>query len=97
MEEKIMSSKLYPKIDNAKEKLIEITKEKLELLYEGKITAEVEKRYEAELKKILDNNYENIFMCYYLICKKIENDGEFFSLRGEGSNSLIAYLLGISK
>lgn len=87
--------KMYPKIENAKEEIKEISRKRLEELYGKNPDSSIVNRYEYEIKTILENGFEDIYMLVHLICKKAKEDNEKVVLRGGGGASFIAYLLGI--
>lgn len=70
---------------------------RLKEIYGQEIPKQIQTRYENELNLICKNNYESLFILNYQIAKKAKEDNEYYLLRGIGSNSYIAYLLGISE
>lgn len=86
----------YPKFLNSQKIIKEISQQRLKELYGEKIPSEVLDRYEYELNSIINNGFEDIYYLVYLIAQKSKADNERFFLRGSGSCSLIAFLLGIS-
>lgn len=81
---------------NSKDIVIEESKKRLSELYGENPSEEILERYNIELKSILNNGFANIYCFCHLICKKAKSDGEIVKIRGCGSCSFIAYLLGIS-
>lgn len=95
MEEYI--AKCQYKLDDAKTMLKLVCDNKLKEIYGKQIPTQIQNRYENELNLIYKNNYESLFMLNHQIAKRAKEDNEYFILRGIGSNSYIAYLLGVSK
>ena len=85
------------KLENAKNVMERICNSRLEEIYGQEIPKQIQTRYENELNLIFKNNYESLFVLNCLIAKKAKKDNEYYVLRGLGSNSYIAYLLGISE
>lgn len=90
-------AKCHYKLENAKETIESVCKNRLKEIYDQEIPKQIQTRYENELNMICKNNYESLFILNYLIAKKAKEDNEYYILRGIGSNSYIAYLLGISE
>ena len=90
-------SKCHFKLENAKEIIESVFNNKLKEIYGQEIPNQIQDRYENELNMIYKNNYESLFILNYLIAKKAKEDNEYYIIRGRGSNSYIAYLLGISE
>ena len=84
-------------VKNAKEMIEKICNTRLKEIYGLEIPKQIQVRYENELDMIYNNNYESFYILNYLIAKKAKEDNEYYIIRGQGSNSYIAYLLGISK
>lgn len=78
------------------EDIKEITYKRLLEIYKQNIPKNIQERYEYELKSILENNFENIYMFLYYISKKVKEDNEYFLLSGTIGSSFIVYLLGIT-
>lgn len=72
-------------------KVIEKAEQKFETL-NNKIVS----RLDAECKGIVKSGFACIFDLYSKIADYLNENNEAFSLRGAGSNSLVAYVLGIS-
>lgn len=85
------------KLENAKNVMERVCNSKLKEIYGQEIPKQIQTRYENELNLICKNNYESLFVLNCLIAKKAKKDNEYYVLRGLGSNSYIAYLLGISE
>ena len=90
-------TKCQYKLENAREIMENVCNNRLKEIYGQEIPKQIQTRYENELKLICKNNYESLFILNYLIAKKAKEDNEYYVLRGRGSNSYIAYLLGISE
>ena len=90
-------TKCQYKLENAREIMENVCNNRLKEIYGQEIPKQIQTRYENELKLICKNNYESLFILNYLIAKKAKEDNEYYVLRGHGSNSYIAYLLGISE
>ena len=90
-------AKCQYKLENGENIIESICNSRLEKIYGQEIPKQIQTRYENELDLIRKNNYESLFILNYLIAKKAKEDNEYYVLRGIGSNSYIAYLLGISE
>ena len=90
-------AKCQYKLENAKNVMESVCNSRLKEIYGQEIPKQIQTRYENELNLICKNNYESLFVLNYLIAKKAKEDNEYYVLRGLGSNSYIAYLLGISE
>ena len=96
-----MENHLYLKLDEQRkiiqEDIKEITYKRLLEIYQQNIPKNILERYEYELKSILENKYENIYMLLYLISKKVKEDSEIMLLSGTIGASFIVYLLGVTE
>ena len=96
-----MENHLYLKLDEQRkiiqEDIKEITYKRLLEIYQQNIPKNILERYEYELKSIIENKYENIYMLLYLISKKVKEDSEIMLLSGTIGASFIVYLLGVTE
>lgn len=96
-----MENHLYLKLDGQRkiiqEDIKEITYKRLLEIYQQKIPKDILERYEYELKSILENKYENIYMLLYLISNKVKEDNEIMLLSGTIGSSFIVYLLEVTE
>lgn len=76
--------------------LKQISLSKLKELYGNNIEDNILERYNFEITSIFQNKFEDIYYQAYMIAKKAKEDEEIMIIRGSGSSSFIAYLLGIS-
>lgn len=90
-------TKCQYKLENANNAMESVCNRRLKEIYGQEIPKQIQTRYENELNLICKNNYESLFILNYQIAKKAKEDNEYYLLRGIGSNSYIAYLLGISE
>lgn len=92
----IVTGCYYPNIENSKEIIKEETYNKAYEIYGETLPEEVEKRIELELKSILENNYESIYILASESVKKSNEQGYLVGERGSVGNSFVAFLLGIT-
>ena len=96
-----MENHLYLKLDEQRkiiqEDIKEITYKRLLEIYQQNIPKNILERYEYELKIILENKYENIYMLLYLISNKVKEDNEIMLLSGTIGSSFIVYLLEVTE
>ena len=96
-----MENHLYLRHDGQRkiiqEDIKEITYKRLLEIYQQNIPKNILERYEYELKSILENKYENIYMLLYLISNKVKKDSEIMLLNGTIGSSFIVYLLGVTE
>ena len=90
-------AKCQYKLEDANNVMESVCNSRLKEIYGQEIPKQIQTRYENELNLIYKSNYESLFILNYLIAKKAKEDNEYYVLRGIGSNSYIAYLLGISE
>ena len=88
-------NKYYPKIENQKELLNDLCKQRVYDLYE-KPSQEVEQRLKYELDIIDKTDTTGIFIILNRVFTKLNIQPYQFGLRGITGNSIVAYLCGIS-
>lgn len=86
-----------PEISEAKEKIIELSKDKLFKIYGKTPESIIMERYNNELNSIIDNNFSSLYYLAYLLVTESNNAGYIVGSRGSVGSSFIAYLLGITE
>ena len=86
-----------PKLENAKEELIELANEKAKEIYGDILPDLVKERMDKELNSIITHGFAVMYMIARKLVKKSNDDGYLVGSRGSVGSSLIANLAGITE
>ena len=86
-----------PSIDGSAEDLQRICYEGAHKLYGDPLCKEIEDRIEAELKPIINNGFDVMYMSAQKLIKKSNDAGYLVGSRGSVGSSVVAYFCGISE
>ena len=93
----VRPDKCPPIIDGADEELKDVTYKNLIRIYGDNPHPEVLKRYNDELKVIIDNNYSVLYISAKKCIDYSKDNGYPVGSRGSVGSSIIAFLLGVSE
>lgn len=94
----VIKDKLYiPKVDKASEKVKELSYQRAYQIYGQPLPSIVQERIDEELKSIIGNGFDVIYLVAHKLVKKSNEDGYIVGSRGSVGSSLVATLLGISE
>lgn len=94
----VIKKGLYiPKIDKAGKIVKELSYQRAHQMYGNPLPNLVQERIDEELKSIIGNGFDVIYLIAYKLVKKSNEDGYIVGSRGSVGSSLIATLLGISE
>ena len=86
-----------PNIDGAKEKVREMTYNKMYELYGENPPEQVLNRVERELNSIINNGFAVLYLTAQQLVKKSNDLGYLVGSRGSVGSSVVAYLMGITE
>ncbi len=90
--------KLYqPKIEGAKEQVIELTNKRAQEIYGDTLPEVVQKRIDKELNSIVGHGYSVLYLIAHKLVKKSNDDGYLVGSRGSVGSSFVAFLMGITE
>ncbi|MDP4134194.1 MAG: PolC-type DNA polymerase III, partial [Bacillota bacterium] len=93
----IKSGSYPPSIENSAQDLERLCYEKAHLIYGEEIPPFVKDRIEKELRPIIANGYDVMYMIAQKLVKKSNDDGYIVGSRGSVGSSFVAYLSGITE
>lgn len=86
-----------PSISNSRQTLIQLCNLKVHELYGNDLPKIVKARMEKELKSILENGYDVMYIIAQKLVKKSNEDGYLVGSRGSVGSSFVAFLLEITE